>query len=439
MEFFDRKRELELLAEIEARSRRTAQFTVVTGRRRVGKTSLILKAVEKTEHAYLFVERKSERDLCETFKAELEERFGMVIHGQVTAFVEIFEEALKLATQRPITLVIDEFQEFRKVNMSVFSGIQKLWDLYKDRAKINLIVSGSVYTLMQKIFKTKKAALYGRETAFLKIEPFDVSVLKEILGTYRKQYTKEDLLALWTFTGGVAKYVELLMDHGGYTRDRMIDLIVREDSVFLEEGRAVLVDEFEKEYGVYFSILAAIAQGRNTRPEISQCIGRDVGGYLMRLEKDYALITRKLPLFARETAKGAHFELNDCFFRFWFRFVFKYGYLLEIKGYEKLRTIIRRDYDVFSGHSLERYFRQKFIESGEWTRIGNWWDRKGENELDLVAEDELDGRLMVAEVKRERKRIDLDLVRAKFVLFSRAAGLKKSLKPEFRALSLDDM
>jgi len=439
MEFFDRKREIELLAEIERRSRTVAQFTVVTGRRRVGKTSLILKAVEKTAYAYLFVERKSERDLCETFKTELEERFGIVIHGQPTAFVEIFEEVLKLAVQRPVTLVIDEFQEFRKVNMSVFSGIQKLWDLYKSRARINLIVSGSVYSLMQKIFKARKAALYGRETAFLKVEPFNVSVLKEILGKYRRKYTADDLLALWTFTGGVAKYVELLMDRGATTRDRMIDTIIREDSVFLEEGRAVLVDEFEKEYGVYFSILAAIAQGRNTRAEISQAIGRDVGGYLARLENDYSLIVRKLPLFARESAKGAHFELNDSFYRFWFRFVFKYGYLIEIKGYDKLRAIVRRDYDQFSGTSLERYFRQVFIESGEWTRIGNWWDRKGENELDLVAENELDGRLAVAEIKRDRRRIDLDVVRAKFETFSRASGLKRSLKPEFRALSLEDM
>jgi len=439
MKFYDRERELDILREIAERSRENAQFTVVTGRRRIGKTSLMLKACEGLDFAYLFVERKGERDLCETFKQELESRFGIVIHGTPSKFVEIFEEIMKLATVRPITVVIDEFQEFRKIDMSVFSGVQKYWDLYKDRAKINLIVSGSVYTLMQKIFKTKKAALYGRETAFLTIEPFRTSVLKRILGDYHPGYAKEDLLALWTFTGGVAKYVELLMDRGAFTYAQMVDQIIREDSPFLEEGRAVLVEEFEKEYGTYFSILSAIASGRTTRNEISQAIGRDVGGYLTRLERDHALIERTQPLFASESAKGARYRINDCFFRFWFRFVFKYGFVLEIKGYDRVRETVRRDYEAFSGVALERYFREKLIEDGQWTRLGGWWDRKGENEIDLLAENELTGEHAVYEIKRQRGRIDLKTVGEKLAAFVRATGKWRRVRPRFVALSMEDM
>lgn len=439
MRFFDRTRELELLGEIAARSLDAAQFTVITGRRRVGKTSLILKACEKTPFAYLFVERKSERDLCEAFKYELETKFGIVIHGSPDHFSEIFEKIMKLAEKRPITVVIDEFQEFLKINSSVFSSIQKIWDLHKSRARINLIVTGSVYTLINKIFKNKKAALYGRETAFLKIEPFRVSVLKEILGTYHPRYTAEDLLALWTFTGGVAKYIELLIDGKAFTRNKMIDLIVREDSTFLEEGRAILVDEFDKEYGVYFSILSAIATGSNTRNEISQTIGRDVGGYLLRLEKDYALIVRKQPLFAKESARGARYQLNDNFFSFWFRFIFKYSFLLEIKGHDRLRDIIRRDYEAFSGFTLERYFREQLSESGEWTRLGSWWDRKGENEIDLIAENELTDTTAVYEIKRDARRISLDILKEKFTVFTQATGKWKSRTPKFIGLSLSDM
>lgn len=439
MRFFDRKRELELLADIEKRSHATAQFTVVTGRRRVGKTSLLLKACETYDFAYLFVERKAEKDLCEGFQNELESRFGMTILGKAEKFTDIFEAIMKESQKRPMTVVIDEFQEFRKINMSIFSGIQKLWDLYKDRSKLNLIVSGSVYTLIQKIFKTRKAALYGRETAFLKIDPFPVSVLKDILSEYNPAYTPEDLLALWAFTGGVAKYVELLMDGGAVTKDLMVSAIVREDSVLVDEGRSVLVEEFEKEYGVYFSILSAIANGKNTRNEISQAIGRDVGGYLMRLEKDYALIDRQQPLFAKESARGAHYRIQDNFFRFWFRFIFKYSFLLQIKGYDKLRAIIERDYNAFSGVALERYFREKFTESGNWTRIGNWWDRKGENEIDLIAENELDGTLCIAEIKRDKDRIDLDGLREKFKRFTEATGKWRRASPRFEALSLDDM
>ena len=229
------------------------------------------------------------------------------------------------------------------------------------------------------------------------------------------------------------------MDRGATSFDQMVQTVVREDSVLLEEGRAVLVEEFEKEYGVYFSVLAAIASGRNTRNEISQALGRDVGGYLTRLERDYALISRRQPLFAKESSRGARYQIDDCFFRFWFRFIYKYSYLLQIKGYEKLRTIITRDYPQFSGLALESYFRERFAESGEWTRLGNWWDRKGENEIDLIAEDELNGRVLVAEVKREKGRIDLGALREKFKAFTEATGRWRKAKPEFAALSMSEM
>ena len=439
MRFFDRENELERLADIERRSRQNAQFTVLTGRRRVGKTSLLLKAFSRSDFAYLFVERKSEKDLCQTFKAELEAKLGMVILGEPDHFTQLFEQIMRFASQKPVTVVIDEFQEFIKVNPSVFSGIQKLWDLYKDTAKINLVVSGSVYTLMQKIFKTKRAALYGRETAFLRIDPFRVSVLKDILGEYSPGFSNEDLLALWTFTGGVAKYVELLVDAGAFTFDAMLDTIVREDSPFVDEGRSVLVDEFGRDYGTYFSILSAIATGRTTRNEISQAVGRDAGGYLSRLENDYAIITRAQPLFAAPSAKSVRYRLNDSFLIFWFRFLFKYGFMLEIKGYDRVREIIRRDYATFSGFALERYFREKFIESAQWTRIGSWWDRKGENEIDLIAENELERTYAVCEVKRDKSRVDIGLLKDKFAAFTKATGHWKRTNPQFLALGMEDM
>ena len=131
MKFFDREREIALLREIRGRSREVAQFSVVTGRRRVGKTSLIFKAYEDEAFVYLFVERQGEKELCETFKQEIEQKLGIVIHGTPSRFGEIFDELMKAAEKRNFTVVIDEFQEFLKINASVFSSIQKLWDVHK--------------------------------------------------------------------------------------------------------------------------------------------------------------------------------------------------------------------------------------------------------------------------------------------------------------------
>lgn len=439
MRFFDRKRELADLQEIRERSEGVAQFTVVTGRRRVGKTSLVAKSLEGETYVYLFVERKSEKDLCETFTREINEKLGDVVLGVPERFEEVFGALMKLAATRHLNVVIDEFQEFRKINIGIFSSIQKLWDLHKGRARINLIVTGSVNTLMARIFRNKRAPLYGRETSFMVVEPFATDVLKEIMSAYHPGYRAEDLLALWTFTGGVAKYVELLIDSKSWTRESMIKEIVRANSVFLDEGRAVLVEEFDKEYGVYFSILCAIARGKTSRNEIEQTVGRQVGGYLARLEEDYALIRKRQPLFAKTAAKTARYELNDNFLRFWFRFMYRYSYILELKGYEQLREIIRRDYPVLSGHALEEYFKRKFAESGKWTRIGSWWDRKGENELDMLVENELTGTYAVCEVKRQGLKIDLDAVADKFAAFQRATGEWRNVKPTYLALSMSDM
>ena len=439
MKFFDRAAELSDLKEIRRRSERVAQFTVVTGRRRVGKTSLVVKSLENETYVYLFVERKSEKDLCETFVREINEKLGDVMLGTPERFEDVFGALMKLAANRHLNVVIDEFQEFRKVNPGVFSSMQKLWDVHKDKARINLIVTGSVNTLMVRLFRSRRAALYGRETAFMVVEPFTTDVLKEIMACYNPGYKAEDLLALWTFTGGVAKYVELLIDSKSWTRETMIREIVRANSLFLDEGRAVLVEEFDKEYGVYFSILCAIARGKTSRNEIEQTVGRQVGGYLARLENDYALIRRHQPLFAKTAAKTARYELNDRFLVFWFRFMYRYSYILELKGYEQLREIVRRDYPVLSGIALEEYFRRKFAESGQWTRIGSWWDRKGENELDIVAENELTGKYAICEVKRQSGKIDLDCVADKFAAFQRATGKWQKVKPRFLALSLADM
>ncbi len=439
MRFFDRKQELADLQEIRRRSEDVAQFTVVTGRRRVGKTSLVVKSLERETYVYLFVERKSEKDLCETFMREIEGKFPGAVIGVPDRFEQVFEALMKLSQARHLNVVIDEFQEFRKVNPSIFSSIQKIWDRLKEKAHVNLIVTGSVNTLMVKIFRNRKAALYGRETSFMVVDPFRTEVLKEILSEYCPKYDHEALLALWTFTGGVAKYVELLMDAKCFTREAMLKEIIRPNSVFLDEGRAVLIEEFDKEYGVYFSILCAVARGKTTRNEIEQTVGRQVGGYLARLENDYALIRKHQPLFAKPAAKTAHYELTDRFLIFWFRFLYRYSYVLELKGFDQLREFVRRDYAVLSGLALEEYFRQKLAESGKWTRIGSWWDRKGENELDILAENELTGTYAACEVKRDKARIDLSRIHDKLTAFCAATGKWRAAHPDVLALSLEDM
>ena len=328
MRFFDRTEEIASLHEIRAAAKENAQFTVVTGRRRVGKTSLVWKAYEDEPILYFFVARKAEGDLCRDYLSEIENKLGIPTMGRAEHFAEIFEFLMRLSAERPITLFIDEFQEFFRVNKSVYSDMQRIWDIYSPKARMNLIVCGSIYSMMTKIFRDKKEPLYNRQTRFMTVRPFKPTVLKEILSVYHPGYTAEDLLALYSFTGGVAKYVRLLVDSGATTKDKMLNHIVKADSIFLGEGKAVLIEEFGKDYGVYFSILSAIAGGRTSRAEIESVIGREIGGYLTKLENEYEVIAKTQPFFEKSSTKNVRYVIEDNFFTFWFRFIYKYSYIV---------------------------------------------------------------------------------------------------------------
>ena len=439
MKFYDRKQEIAFLRETRETAEKSARFTVVTGRRRIGKTTLVREAYKDKPFFYFFVARKAESELCEAYLEEVSEKLGVPTLGSSRHFSDIFRYLMELSVTQSFTLVIDEFQDFFRINKAVFSEMQDIWDKYEKTSHMNLIVCGSIYSLMQKIFKDEKEPLYGRNTGELKVKPFRPSVLKQIMEDAKPDYNKEDLLAMFTFTGGVAKYVNQLVDAGALDKDAMIRYIVSANSTFLNEGKNNLIEEFGKDYGTYFSILSCIARGKNTRSEIEDVIGKEVGGYLTNLENDYELIAKRQPLFEKSGNKNVRYELGDVFYSFWFRFVFKYSYIIEIENYAKLQEIVMRDYNTFSGLMLERYFHRVAMESGEFTRIGRWWDRKGENEIDMIAEDELTDSAIFYEIKRQKDDVSFGAVKQKAEVFLQATGQFKGYKISYKGLSMEDM
>jgi AAA+ ATPase superfamily predicted ATPase len=438
MIFFDRTRETDALKTIHQQSLEHAQFTVLTGRRRIGKTSLVLHAYKEIPFLYFFVSKKAETALCEDYRQEIITKLGVPLLGKVSRFADIFEYIMQIAKQRPITLFIDEFQEFLRINVSVYSDMQRIWDLHKNEARINLIVGGSVQSLIHKIFESNKEPLYNRQTAIIRVNKFPPSVLKEILACHNPNYTNDDLLALYSFTGGVAKYVELLMDKGATTRRQMIDAIVQADSVFLSEGKNLLIEEFGKDYGIYFSILTAIASGHAQRSQIEDIIGKEIGGYLTMLEDSYGIIHKHKPLFATKNS-NIHYRLNDNFLTFWFRFIFKYNHMLEIEAFEALRQIIERDYETFSGKMLEQYFKEKLAEQQQFTRIDSWWSRNGMSEIDIIAINEINKEVVFYEVKRQSRDIDLSLLEQRSKDFLIATRQLKRCTIAHCGLSMQDM
>lgn len=436
MKFYNRDRELAFLSTIEGLSAQTAQMTFMVGRRRIGKTSLLLKAYESGLYLYFFVAKKSESLLCLEFCEQIKQKLDIPLFGEIKTFKEVFGLLMELSKSRHFTVIIDEFQEFTSVNPSVFSDMQNIWDRNKQESKINLILCGSVYSLMKRIFEGSKEPLFGRATQRIHLRAFDISTLKEIIGDYHPAYTNEDLLAFYLFTGGVAKYVELLVQAQVFTFQSILEEVLSENSLFLDEGKNVLVDEFGKDYGNYFSILSLIASGKTSRVAIESVMEMQTGGFLDRLEKEYGIIRKIRPIFAKEGSRTVKYAIEDNFLSFWFRFVYKYRSAVEAGNLAYLQEIVIRDYNTYSGRVLERYFIEKIKSEKKYNLIGTYWERDNQNEIDIVAVNDLEKNVLVAEVKRKRGNINIQKLTEKAQSLTKQF---KGYKAVYVGLSLEDM
>ena len=436
MKFYGRYQEIERLLQLDRQSEQTAVFTLLIGRRRTGKTTLVKQAFADKPMLYFFVSQKSEQLLCQELQQTVEAVLGLHLYGRAGKFADILRELMIYCELNHVTFMVDEFQRLYDINPAILSEIQDVWDSHKDKAHMHLIACGSVYSMMLKIFRDKKQPLFGRATAEIRLQPFSTELLKQILFDYNPDYTPEDLLALYTISGGVAKYVELLMDARAVSKDKMIDAVCQNGSVFLNEGTELLVGEFGKRYQVYFSIMQLIANSMTTQSQIDSVIGGNNGRYLATLEEEYNLIQKVRPMFAKPNSQGIKFALYDNFLTFWFRFIESNRSIVEMGKSGLLKETINKGYDQFSGLMLERYFRQLYAEKERVTEVGHWWDKSGENEIDLIAIEKLDKRVTIGEVKRNEKKISMQTLEEKFV----------NIRPHFRgyqiqfvALSLGDM
>jgi len=436
MKFYDREKEIMELQRLDDLANETAQFTVLMGRRRTGKTTLMTYALQGRKYLYFFIGKKAEQIQCAEFQKQATAVLGLQIHGQISSFAVLLDEILVFSRQEKVTVIIDEFQRLEEIGDGIISDIQQVWDKHQAEAHVHLIACGSIYNMMKKIFEDRKEPLFGRKTARIDLKPFSTSVLKQILQDYNAEYTPEDLLMLYAVTGGVAKYVAQLMDDGCKTWKDIIHNICRQSSIFIEEGTELLVGEFGRRFQIYYSILQLIASGMTTQAEIDSIIEKNTGRYLDTLDSEYSLIRKRRPMWAKPNSQGVRFYIDDCFLMFWFRFIESNRSLVELGKFELLEETILNEYTQFSGFVLEKYFRQLYGEKERVTEVSHWWDNQGENEIDLIALKRLDRQAIVAEVKRNPNKISIKTLEEKY------QHIKKYLrgyKVSFIGLSMQDM
>jgi hypothetical protein len=402
MKFYNRNQEKKQLNDITSQTNQYGRMTVITGRRRIGKTMLSLEIAQHHKFLYLFISKKSELLLCAEFLDLIKGQFHYPIIGDIRQFKDVFRLLLEISKQEQFILIIDEFQEFFYINPSIYSDIQNLWDQYKHDSHMHVIFIGSVYSLMVKIFQDNKEPLFGRADKTFYLKQFKARTIKEILED-SGHYNVENLFHQYLITGGIPRYLEILQNNHCYTLKEIIDFTFNKDSPLLREGKNILIEEFGKEYGSYFSILELMSMGKHTRSEIESILEINIGGYLDRLENQYHVITKKKPFNAKVTGKIQRYYIQDNFIHFWFRFIYKHGSTIETENFSYVKKIVHRDISSYSGPFLEKLFHECVAETKQFNIIGNYWERGNQNEIDLIAINELEKRMMICEVKTNIK------------------------------------
>lgn len=438
MRFYDRNIELERLKKASNLARNSAQMTTIIGRRRVGKTELAVKFLEDVKDGvYFFVSRKKIFSLVSEFGDGLRHINPSVI-GETSSMDEFLKILFETAMAKPIVVVFDEFQNFKYVDSSVFSIFQKFWDEYHKKAKIHLVFIGSMISMMEKIFSGRKEPLFGRATMRIEIPPLSPGTLTLILKDWNC-LSPSRLLDFFTVFGGTPKYYSIV-DSYKFTaspiEEILGELVLNKSGILYKEVYDILIEEFGKKYQTYFTILQAIASSKNTISEIANACGMAVNvtsKYMDELLNYYKIIERWVPFGSKKaTSRMGLYFISDEFIKFWFRYVYRYESLIELKRDRDVLEYVKADFNNLRGMAFEKLVKETLIEINsrnafpfQFEKIGRYWDRKGETEIDVLLQN--GNELLFGECKLSSRAIKDSSIN-KFM--EKASLVGKTLKPK---------
>lgn len=421
-------REVELSALHDLLSRPGFFFLRLTGRRRIGKTTLVTEALRRSGRervAYVYVPDADPAGVV------LGAREHLRLSGvQDVGFTDLFGLASTLGRliDDGWVVVLDEFQAFARKPLYPFNSalqfeVDRLRSPGREPVRGGLIVLGSIQTEMEALLGGRRAPLFGRTTGVLHLEHLVPSVTAHILDRHGT-LTGERLLFFWTLLQGIPKYwrdayeVEAL---GADRREALRRLFFTGTAPLAADGAGWLLDELR---GRYDPLLRYLARNPDApRPDIAAHIGQtaghssqQVGAWLAALEDRFQLIERVRPAFGSPRGRKGRYRITDNFLVAWL------GALADPVAFQGLRATdglldeVERRLPTLEGFALERLVAALYAERSRRgvgdlslaSPVHGWWDRKGA-EIDLVAEDATSDRLRLGTCKRNADKLVADL------------------------------
>lgn len=412
--FIGRDRELKALNKLYVSNK--FEFTVIYGRRRVGKTALINQFIADKKVIYFMgVESNAKQNLENFSKSIIEYNTGIEADTSFLSFQAALEYVFKLSEKERLILAIDEYPYVARSSKSLASTLQLLIDKYKDSSKLMLILCGSSMSYMEDQVLAYKAPLYGRRTAQMKILPFDF----EETCRYFKNFSDEDKALVYGIVGGTPQYL-LQMNDELSVEDNIKNTYLNPTSALFEEPENLLKQEV-REPALYNAIITAIATGASRMSEISTKVGEETNicsAYVKNLVS-LGIIQKETPYGEKESRKSLY-SIEDNMFRFWYRFVSQNNSIIARGAADLVYKRIEPFLSDYMGKVFEEICKQylwKLLLTGkcqvEFSSLGRWWGNdpveKSQAEIDIIAEQDK-SKALFGECKWTNEKVDISVL-----------------------------
>jgi AAA+ ATPase superfamily predicted ATPase len=433
IDLLDRDREWAGLAELWASNK--SELAFVLGRRRVGKSFLLSHFAREVGGLYYQATRRTEAEQLTTLSAVIGDRFEEAALRRGVSLPD-WERLLGYLADRAdgerFLIVLDEFPYLVDSAPALPSILQGWLDHASPQTRIKLVLSGSHITAMRQL-EGADQPLYGRRTRRFVVAPFGVGDV----GAFTPTYSPEDRLVAYGALGGLPGHLALL--------DPSKDIATNASALLLDpSGRLVdeaqhMLDAFLTDAVVHYSIIEAIATGDQTWKGITNRTGR-AGGALHRAMDwlvGMEVVERVTPITEAkpERSKRTLYRISDPYVAFWHRFVSPLVAAGSVGLADPRRlwdTIVAPRLDDYMGGVFEQACRQAVRVGGlelqfSPVRVGEWWDARSREQLDVVALDGA-GTLLAAECKwGEATSQDLaTLERRASLLASELGGIRRT-------------
>ncbi len=406
--FINRESELEFLNESYGDSK--AQFVVVYGKRRVGKTELVKQFFKNVRHIYFLADKAPEKEQLRL----LSEKVGLLYKDEFLlsrGFGNWHEFFRYIKDKGRVVIVIDEFPFLIEANRAVPSIFQKGWDEDLSGSGIFLILLGSSIGMMETEVLGYKSPLFGRRTGQILVEPLSFRDAKKFF----PDKSDEEFMYIYSILGGTPAYL-LQFDPSADLWKNIRKKILVPEAYLFTEPEFILKEEL-REPRNYFSILRAVSMGKTRVSEIINETGfeKNVVGKYLSVLTDLRIVKREVPVTEKsyEKSKKGIYMLDDSFFRFWFKFVFPNKSFIEEDetGYV-INNKIKPEMDIFVSWTYEEvcrsFVRKGLLNGMRFNKVGRWWTKDGE--LDIVGINEDENAILFGEAKWSAKKIGMDIL-----------------------------